>query len=285
MFANTTEYFKWHHLKRRLRGATLTQACDAMFTLNHYAGALGRHEAVTILGMRKQAIYHLKDLLMRHLYDVGYCTGLRRDMQYLQCYSCLGTGWYDDDVECYKCDGTGVYRTIDLYCFTFSVEGQTYLWHVPASLVFYLVQVTDPEAGEFHGTRTAVSLPDVIRLRESFVTVLVYLEGVGLRHEIEYRESLRAALRDDWHVSGLAQTMRRVRRAFLYPDGWIHSRARQLRGRILCAARGHLFDSYEQDYCNRCERWIETVEDDPDYGDYDDAHDYSAGRPFEDEGW
>ncbi len=200
---STFDYLRWLRLKYLLRNATLHQACQAMFILNRYAGTLSRYSPETIPGLRKQAIYNLKDLLIQHLYTHGYAVHVREDLQHFSCWACDGTGEYYTGAECYKCEGTGVYRSTRLYRFVFCVEGQTYVWHAPVSSVQYPVQVTDQEAGEYHRAHSNDGACSIAQLRQHFVTALVYLEKPDLRDRIQFEFTLREALSEDWANSRL----------------------------------------------------------------------------------
>lgn len=266
---NTIDYLRWRYLKHSLRGVTLSQACQAMFRVNHYARTLSRYSPETIPGLRKQAIYNLKDLLIQHLYTHSYAAHVQYDLQHFACWACDGTGEYYTGAECYKCDGTGVYRSTRLYKFVFQVEGQTYVWHVPASLVRYPVQIAENQIGEYRHERTNDSSWSVPQLRYLFATVLTYLEKTDLRDHIQFEFTLREALSLDWANSRLAYLLDDLRYPLWRWGEWLA----QQRGRLACALAGrHVFDSCESMYCRRCERWI-APELDLLESDHDGAYD------------
>lgn len=266
---NTIDYFRWLRLKYLLRDATLSEACQAMFVLNHYAGTLSRYSPETIPGLRKQAIYNLKDLLIQQLYAHGDAVHVQQDLQHFACWACDGTGEYYTGAECYKCDGTGVYRSTLLYKFVFQVEGQTYVWHVPASLVKYPVQVSESSIGEYRHERTNDGQWNIPQLRHLFATALVYLENTDLRDHIQFEFTLREALSLDWTNSRLVYFLDDLRYPLRRWGKWLA----QQHGRLVCALRGcHVFASCESTYCRRCERWIEP-ELDPLESDRDGADD------------
>jgi hypothetical protein len=96
---------------------------------------------------RGPAIYSLKNRLLRHFYERGYCVECTRQSQTLHCWHTreYNEGWED---ECYKCEGTGIYRQHHLYRFVFIVAGQRYIWHQPDGLVDWPVTVTSEEVSE-----------------------------------------------------------------------------------------------------------------------------------------
>ncbi|MCZ7543338.1 MAG: hypothetical protein M5R40_07265 [Anaerolineae bacterium] len=97
-----------------------------MWHLNHHAM---RYSA------RSEVIYALKNQFIRVLYERGFCTRVAVERQDLVCWTCGGSGEYEDYDVCERCGGTGVYRSHVLYCFAFDVHGQRYRWRQPARLV------------------------------------------------------------------------------------------------------------------------------------------------------
>lgn len=116
--------------------AAYLEACQSCFNLNRYA----KHDTCT--QKHQEAIYALKNALIRHLYEQGFCTEavqVKTPARELVCYGCDGDG-------CERCDYEGIYRRIDgreYWAFKFIVDGQTFAWHQPAPLTF----VPTPTAG------------------------------------------------------------------------------------------------------------------------------------------
>lgn len=137
-------YFKqqrdWRQAKRWLNGHSNPAqfAASLMFRLNRHIRRKNRTP-------QKRTIYRLKNLFVHHLYEAGYCNRVTEQYQKQECWSCYkGEHWTGD--MCWKCDGNGVYSETYLYQFRFNVDGETYIWHQPESLVWWNVEPTDPDA-------------------------------------------------------------------------------------------------------------------------------------------
>ena len=143
-FTNLRLYVRERRIMRRanilIERRGLPIVAYAMFRLNRTAQLMSRYEP------RKRMIYELKNMLVRNLYERGFCVGVRKQSQKLVCRNCGGSGWDEwHDVECYHCEGTGIYRTIALYLFRFRIGDRTFSWHQPAALVDFEVKLTDAD--------------------------------------------------------------------------------------------------------------------------------------------
>lgn len=136
-------YLRWRPVLRTAARAARVQGLaavlPAMWKLNRHAQTTGN-----------RYIYRLKNHLVRHLYLSELCTSATIDIQRLLCRSCRGTGdnGYGDG-WCPRCDGTGTYRTVQLYRFVFFHDRVPYVWHQPAALVDWPVELTDPKRGYY----------------------------------------------------------------------------------------------------------------------------------------
>lgn len=125
-----SEWLRLERLRRQARAWVRANdervPARCMFHLNRYT----RH-------YRRESIYTLKNHLVRILYQRGFCVRATAERQDLPCWTCDGTGWFDEGqgVLCDRCDGTGVYRSHALYRFVFDAHGTRYVWHQPARLV------------------------------------------------------------------------------------------------------------------------------------------------------
>jgi len=121
------------------RFGSLPAVIEPAILLNiHARNGAERHE--------KEAIYLLKNHLVRVLYERGYCVAASHAVQEQECW---GTWNYDCGPHCPKCGGTGIYRTYELIRFTFVVNGQRFTWHQPAGLVDWPVEFTKDEWGTY----------------------------------------------------------------------------------------------------------------------------------------
>jgi hypothetical protein len=71
------------------RESSIIDVANAMFNLNRYA----KHE--TCAARNRAEIYHLKNLLIRHLYNMGLCISVgvhQKTLQRKECWHCDGTG-------------------------------------------------------------------------------------------------------------------------------------------------------------------------------------------------
>lgn len=165
-------------------------AAEAMWTLNHQAKK----------GWRRGAIYGLKTLLIRALYErFGAVV-----TEHVQTQRCWGTSWggcYDD---CPKCDGTGVYRTNRLYHFEFRIGDVPFRWHQPRSLVDWPVEVAgDPvkyeeRSGWLYGHVPEAELRERSDLHLAVIRAYLVGEGVDAARDLRPANStLGEALRAD----------------------------------------------------------------------------------------
>lgn len=178
-------------------------AADAMWHLNHVA----RRKCN---GARY--IYALKNLLVQHLYESGFCVAVDRQRQYARCWNCGGSGEHWTGGMCFKCDGTGIYRTHILYRFVFVVAGRRYVWHQPAALVKFALWFTSSDWGEYKAEsgRGGQELePEIVELY--YVTLREYLRQRGRLENLytDLRPRLGKCIRDDW-------------RAWLRTQKWYH---------------------------------------------------------------
>lgn len=125
-------------------------AAAAMFELNHATRDMLKRSST------RETIYAAKNLLVRTLYERGYCVRAVQQKQELKCWECNGTGgWDNSDMgnecwePCYKCDATGVYAEHTLYKFTFRIGKRHYSWHQPTRLVTWDVALTSTDVGTF----------------------------------------------------------------------------------------------------------------------------------------
>ena len=121
---------------------SLCAAAEWMYRLNVFARSNGRHPI-------NEQIYDLKNVLIKYLYQHGYCVEVKQHIQKKECWRCEGTGEYWTGDECWKCRGTGVFSKVELYAFRFNIEGKRYAWHQPKRLVDYPVTLTEIEPGAF----------------------------------------------------------------------------------------------------------------------------------------
>lgn len=122
---------------------SVSNASERMFRLNVTARNLKRHPIV-------DQIYELKNVLIKYLYQHGYCVEVKLHSQKRVCHSCDGTGvhLYSGE-DCWKCDGTGIFAVTQLYAFRFDIAGRRYAWHQLRKLVDYPIVLTDAEPGPF----------------------------------------------------------------------------------------------------------------------------------------
>jgi len=179
--------------RRWVRAQGVKAAAYCMFHLNRTA----KHSA------GKDAIYTLKNHLVRWLYENDYCTSVYQHEQVLECYSCGGTGRHWTGESCWKCNGTGEYARIPLYAFRFDIGGCRYSWHQPACLVDFDIELADNDtpSSPYYEKRYRAPLP--IELRAIYYyTVKTYLEAQGVPDLPDIAptwSNLRDALRYDWH--------------------------------------------------------------------------------------
>lgn len=171
---NTRLWLLWHPLvvqaRRWLRHNDADAiAAYALFHLNRAA----RH----LTG--KRYIYALKNSLLRHFYEHGFCVSVKPQKQYAICWDCSGTGNYYAQGDCWKCGGTGIYRTHHLYRFVFAVSGRRYVWHQPQALVTWPVEITEPDVGKY-SPGPSPAPPDKDLRELYYVTLHEYLRQRGL---------------------------------------------------------------------------------------------------------
>ena len=171
-------------------------AAKALFHLNR--GAKGN--------IHSKTIYALKNLVIRHFYERGFCTSVTASKQDLICFRCGGDGedpegWeWAGRTECERCGGSGIYNTVYLYDFTFDIGGQRYQWHQPQELVNWPVATTSDELLEYKGAQHSEFLPD-IALSHYLVTLYAYLliNGIDdIPERLTFREALRTSIRWYW---------------------------------------------------------------------------------------
>lgn len=134
----------WIFAKALLQSKPWSVSCAAewMFRFNVTARNLRRHPIT-------DQIYELKNILIKYLYQHGYCVEVKLHTQKRMCYSCEGTGEYWNGEDCWKCNGTGVYSTTQLYAFRFDVASRRYAWHQLRKLVDYPIVLTEAEPSPF----------------------------------------------------------------------------------------------------------------------------------------
>jgi hypothetical protein len=108
----------------------LRSMCDDVFVLN----VLSRERRLKKIDYR--AFYTLKNLLIKYLYEYGYCIEVLEHKRDHECWTCEGEG-------CFRCGGTGVHHTELLYGFTFYLAGKTYKWHQLQRFCDYAVKLTE----------------------------------------------------------------------------------------------------------------------------------------------
>lgn len=120
----------------------LSHTAEQMFRLNVTARNLRRHPLT-------DQIYELKNVLIKYLYQHGYCVEVKLHSQKRICHACNGTGVYYTGEDCWKCDGTGIFAVTQLYAFRFDIHGKRYAWHQLRKLVDYPITLTDAQPGSF----------------------------------------------------------------------------------------------------------------------------------------
>lgn len=123
------------HARQQIKSRSVIAAAEAMFDLNRHARIDGRTAET-------RNIYHLKTQLIQLLYESGLCRSVEYLRQDMTCWGCMGDGVTYGEEDCQHCDGSGIYQTHFLYKFTFYVDGQSYIWHQPASFVTWPVRLT-----------------------------------------------------------------------------------------------------------------------------------------------
>lgn len=112
----------WVKAGRESQG-TVEAAATALYLLNGYVH--GNRAA-------KRDIYLIKNLMIRALYEGGYCARVQCQLHTLPCY---GEPGRECDEHCPKCGGTSVYKTASLYRFTFVVGNKVFCWHQPENQI------------------------------------------------------------------------------------------------------------------------------------------------------
>jgi len=156
----------------------------------------------------------MKSILLRWLYENGYCVSATINLQKLKCRHCDNgvSHWWDEDDgyddaydreghSCGWCEGTGVYKTIKLIRFVFDVEGHRFVWHQPDSLVCYPVALTSDVVRDYadrprDGTRDNLTND---HLHVLSLTVRLFLHSLGLwkRPKLRTVGAIAGAVRDD----------------------------------------------------------------------------------------
>jgi len=145
----------------------------------------------------RSAIYQLKNRFVRQLYLLGLCQSASLQRQHMVCWSCGGTGEFNDWDECRKCDGTGVYATHTLYKFVFNINGHRYSWHQPERLVDWPVALTTPDKGEYLADPKPITL-DREQASLYMAAIYVWLRSQGIpARELPAIPSLRSAIRQE----------------------------------------------------------------------------------------
>ncbi len=218
----------WAHWQRRLWAARQwlsvgnpdAIAARCMFQLNHYA----RHRAG-----QKSYFYALKNQLVQHFYQSGFCESVTQQVQTLPCWSCNGTGvdeWNDGD-ECWKCHGTGIYRRHHLYRFVFRINGISYVWHQPDSLVTWPVELTSNEQGEYHENDAPGMVKDSITtelIELYYATAYLHLQRLGYPKPVPSAAvGFRDSLCSDWyHLFWGREWRYKLRRQWRDAIWWLH---------------------------------------------------------------
>lgn len=197
---NTSRYLR--HLQLKIEAEQWVNAAknkDAlvaglMFHLNRYAGA--RHGFSNL----KRSIYAAKTNLIHHL-SHAYPTKISMKHQVLKCNACTNGryigSWFED--ECFRCGGTGIYSETNLYEFAINVDGRSYVWHQPASLVWWRAKLDDPFVSEFNGRKSGVDIFDGEIIRLYLFAVDYYLGQLGYKRQVLLADSLMSAIRGDYY--------------------------------------------------------------------------------------
>jgi hypothetical protein len=157
-------------------GTDILGACEAMFVLNRFVyKRRGFYSFVNF-------VYGLKNVLVRHLYQGGYCIAAAQQEQIKECW-----GYRDQvcDEYCEKCGGTGIFQRHVLYAFTFAIPDKrpgvqrqisfdehgklhhftmrTFKWHQPAGLVTWPVTLTSSTVTRFEAKESESEDLDDVR--------------------------------------------------------------------------------------------------------------------------
>lgn len=269
MFAETRIWLREQMVLRKarllLQRRGLPLVCYAMFRLNRHAQTLYRENPA------KDRIYALKNHLVRHLYESGYCVSAKLHVQNFPCWG------YDREGcdGCERCNYTGIYRSIRLYSFRFQVGDRSFSWHQPQGLVTWNVALTD-DAATAYETKFNKNIVSVRgdRLRLLVALVYVYLESVGIGDALPHYR-LKQSLYND--VIANPQQLLRYRRQ-LWSYAWLDVIAYARNPmRLVCARLGHKSER-EDARTYVCKRCGETWEvDDEDYADSQ----YGSERSFD----
>lgn len=183
-------------------------AAGAMWHLNRVARGGGH---------RASCIYALKNRLVQHFYESGFCKDADRQYQRLVCRNCDGSkeDWTGD--TCWKCEGTGVYRTYELIRFVFVIGGRRFVWHQPARLVTWHVWYTSQEWGDYGrqpGQGWESLDPRIAELY--YIVVHEYLRQRGQLEGLyaDIRPRLAQCIKDDWRAWVRGQSWYRRWRAY-----------------------------------------------------------------------
>lgn len=120
-------------MKYCITGASLAYA--GLVFVSRFIWKLNRETLPASNGFNRKYVYHLKNLLIRHLVQnnvVPFTIG--QTIQTLDCWHTHDYNW-DYTNWCERCDNTNIYRQTMLYVFQFNVQGQRYIWHQPESTV------------------------------------------------------------------------------------------------------------------------------------------------------
>jgi hypothetical protein len=146
----TAQAKRFERFSKKYRSWTvaLPDGCEYLFNLNRYV----KHGSCS--GPHREAIYDLKNEMVKLLYTHGYSTDCfehHHNLPEQECFGCDGTGAFDlyDLDPCRRCNGTGIYRkgsTLTFVCFRFDVGGRSYCWHQPDELVNFEYRCTKTAA-------------------------------------------------------------------------------------------------------------------------------------------
>jgi len=138
----------------------------------------------------KDHLYAYKRLIIRILYEKGYCTRVTRHMQRMECWGCDGEGYTSHRYSqtspvrksrCDRCYGTGIHAEYQLHLFKFSIGGKFFNWHQPSGFADWLQEETDLEADYEEPKYSANSeLYPVDNLQVSYYIMHLYL----IRHYV-----------------------------------------------------------------------------------------------------
>lgn len=175
-FTGVTMWARWHKYRIQARAWLAHSDQDALaarcaFYLNRQVRRGPRSPFV-------QYFYALKNRLVEHFYESGFCEHVSLRVQEMGCWG--ASHWQDCGLDCPKCGGTGVYGTHYLYKFVFNVSGRTYVWHQPTNLVNIDVGMVEM-GGKYEARDGGREVELNSEIRELYYCVLYeYLQARGL---------------------------------------------------------------------------------------------------------